>query len=103
MTTRITKTIAAALTALTLGGAVLTTSAPADARPIVKFYPKWSHWGGGYRYGWGGYGYGWGAAGLAGGVVLGTIAARTDHCGYVRQPIYDTNEDFLGYLAVSAC
>ena len=82
---RFRKTIAASLAALTVGGAVLATSAsPAAA---------WGYgWGGGYHHGWGGGGL---AAGLIGGLAVGAIAASATpyYSGYgctVTQPFYDS-------------
>ena len=86
--TRFRKTITASLAALTLGGAVLsTTTTPAAA------------WG--YRHG----GWGWGgpaiAAGVIGGLALGAAAAGSYGYGggyyacSARQPVYDG----YGYIA----
>ena len=64
------KTLAAGLAAVTLGGAVIASATPASAQ-----------WGWGPRYGYG-YGYrpyyggGAVAAGLVGGLALGALAAR---------------------------
>ena len=79
--TRFRKTIAASLAALTVGGAVLATSAsPAAA------------WGYGYHHGWGGAGL---AAGLIGGLAVGAIAASANpyYGSYgcvANQPFYDS-------------
>lgn len=89
------KTLAAAtLTALTLGGAMLSFATPAEAGratgswrgaggvrvPVVNYR---GGYGGGYRGGYGGYGYrrGYGggavAAGLVGGLALGALAGSS--------------------------
>ena len=66
------KTVTSALAALTLGGAVLVTSAPAEA-------------GWGYRH----RGYGGAvAAGVIGGLALGAIAASSRPA--YAEPVYET-------------
>ena len=66
------KTLTAAFAALAMGGAVLATSAPAEA---------------GWRYRYGGYHGGAVAAGVIGGIALGAIAAGAASQAYA-QPVY---------------
>jgi hypothetical protein len=75
------KTIAAGLAAVTLGGAAIASATPASA--------QWG-WGRGYGYGHGYrpyYGGGAVAAGLVGGLALGALAARPAY-GYAPVGYY---------------
>lgn len=87
--TRFRKTIAASLAALTLAGTLAASATPAAA------------WGWRHHYrGWGGPGI---AAGVIGGLTLGAIAASAatsyDTC-VVRQRVYDSYGDFVGWRRV---
>jgi hypothetical protein len=78
------KIVTAGLAALTLGGAVAATSAPAEAAP--GFHGGGFH--GGYHGGWRGGGWGWGVgAGLAG-LAIGAAIADHPYYGYGYGPYY---------------
>jgi hypothetical protein len=86
------KILTSTVAALTLGAAVLATSAPAEA--------GWR-----YRRGYYGYGYGYGggalAAGLIGGLALGAIAASAAAAQPVPVSCYWVKRQFVsprGYL-----
>ncbi|WP_460447935.1 hypothetical protein [Alsobacter sp. SYSU BS001988] len=74
--TRVRKSIAAALVALTVGGAAIATSTPAAA----------GGWGYYHHRGWG-YGGGAAAAGIVGGLALGAALAASAQPAY-GAPVY---------------
>ena len=87
------KAVLGSLAALTLGGAMLASTAPAEAqwrggwRGGGWHGAVWRGGGWGYRPAyWGGYRRHWGggavAAGLVGGLALGALAARPYYYGY---------------------
>jgi hypothetical protein len=90
------KTLTASLAALTLGGTVLATSAPASAR-------------GGFRGGWhGGHHWGPGAAiGLGvGALALGALAAAPAYygdCYITRRAVVNRFGDIVGYRRMRVC
>lgn len=88
------KTITAALAALTFGGAVMATAAPAAAQ---------EHWRGHGGWGRGGWGrdhdsWGWGGAALAGvaGLALGAAIADSDRPYYYSRPAYYYDDPYYG-------
>jgi hypothetical protein len=83
----------------TLGGATLTTAAPAEAYPVHGGYG--GH-GGGYGYGWrggyGGYGYGWRPGVAIGAGILGVaIGASLAQPYYGPPPAYYAGPGYWGY------
>ena len=84
------KALTAALAAITLGGAVCATAAPADARPHGGYYHG-GYYGGHYRHDNGGAAVAAGVVGLA----LGAALASNSH-GY-----YDRGYYAPGYYAPS--
>ena len=75
-----------ALTAVTLAGATITTSVPANAQRFGGFHHGWGGgWHGGWHRGWG-RGWGWGPA-IAGGIAFGALAASPWGCGPVRRVV----------------
>lgn len=112
MTSIIKKSAIAAVAALSLGSAVISTTTPAEA----FWRGGWGGWrGGGWGYrGWGWRG-GWGApvaAGVLGGLALGAVAASAypygaygeyGGCYLQSQPIYNGWGQFVGYRPIRVC
>ena len=88
------KTITAALAALTFGGAVMATAAPAAAE---------GHWHG--HGGWSRGGWGWGGAAVAGvaGLALGAALADSGRPYYYDRPAYYYDDPYYGGRPYATC
>jgi hypothetical protein len=95
------KVLTSALAALTLGGAIAATAAPADARP--HGWGGGHYYGGGYRY-YGHHGSGAGTAIAAGvaGLALGAALAGNSGHSYYRGGYYDRGYYGGGYYGYPA-
>jgi len=96
----------AALAALTVGAAVISTAAPVEARPLYYRGGGWhGGWHGGWGHGhWGGGGWGWGAAGLITGLAAAPLLYGPGYgYGYGYGPGYGYGYDDGYYYDAPAC
>ena len=108
----ISKSVVAALAALSLSASLMVTAEPASA---AQWHGGGGGWHGGYRHPghWrGGVWYnGWWGPAVAAGVLLGAAAAAYPYYGYgygydacwQNRPVYSAAGVYLGYQMVNVC